>query len=104
VLEPVVALHALGSASYRVEDAMDAVCRRFGLRGVSSPADAISASTRTNAEPHVVLCASARATTTSASSPRCYDARTASCAADRRRCGLRAIGRRARGAADRGRG
>ena len=27
------ALHALGSASYRVEDAMDACCRRFGLRG-----------------------------------------------------------------------
>ncbi len=33
VLELGRALHALGSASYRVEDAMDACSRRFGLRG-----------------------------------------------------------------------
>lgn len=33
VLELGRALHALGSPAYRVEDAMDACCRRFGLHG-----------------------------------------------------------------------
>ncbi|MSR38662.1 MAG: threonine/serine exporter family protein [Planctomycetes bacterium] len=33
VIELGRAMHALGSASYRVEDSMDACCRRFGLSG-----------------------------------------------------------------------
>ncbi|MBL8753917.1 MAG: threonine/serine exporter family protein [Planctomycetes bacterium] len=57
VLEIGRAMHALGSPSYRVEDAMDACCRAFGLQGsfFSTPTAIFAAMGQVGEEPRTTL-------------------------------------------------
>jgi uncharacterized membrane protein YjjP (DUF1212 family) len=57
VLEIGRAMHALGSPSYRVEDAMDACCRAFGLQGsfFSTPTAIFAAMGARGEEPRTTL-------------------------------------------------